>query len=1284
MEYFCGHKDKLKSIEINNIMDEDDHDSENPLDRKSKVYYNNFMLELTSNGYINREDLAKQFKLDVDSYTDKNGLFVVQDGKILRKPFDISLSTRKINEQIGTFPVGFSKIFYAEGASSVAYTNPSEPIPSGCWCTVDLCSGIGPNGHSHICSYPNQLSLNLTLKGFVECIYSTDKTYRSRLRENDSTEIRETVDYFIATVEEMAEDLGGEPTNEIFIKAAIVTQENVRFKFLSKIPKPDITDPSKVFTNIKYGIVRNIPGLKKGRINYFHGATVIQYYSMIDGVPKRSSVRVYDNGKMTIIPCNWDENRGYEKMLSKIYERINQTDAKINPSEAIISVADGSFRLIPEHVDKGINLEIFYNTFHPTDENGNPVQQNDYMSTHTYVLEGGEEKVRRFVQEGKNRYAYTITEEGRGKLAMTFIKYEENEPISYKVTTQIYNTGIVQLKFAYRDDQTKEVEKRVINSLGGNNMGIYSEIESQTKTIRTYFELIRKFIVSVIDKMFTNGLDIFQDKEISKKSDKIFNVVPGVMPFGKKKNMYAGYIVDFFDDNREEWDENYGWSMDDSERGIIISVDKTKGDITKYKVITGEPKLEKIVETPILSKTKFKTSLSAPLVELEDGSEAYLIEDFIKGKSKHWVISGEPEEYSINDLRIHKQSINDKKIYTKDTQVCDKTKDNIDIRPDPYSFYGTCPGGLSQYIDRVGVQSRKDNKFYPTCTKVTDGKSTQTSRNRKEVEDEVVDFILNGLSEDQQEEGIINPEIEVYVHGVPIKDKYAGTFKPGTIDIGNTITFWDDITQGWSDATLIEYIKSHGLGNDLNHTTFILQRNTNIKCECVFEKAKRDTSQCSLHIEVRGEQFHPKHRENRNFLGLNNIIPNEEDRKEFLINCAKKLNLVKPDIQLQKTDINIQNNVLKKLGSVMGNKKGSFVSVVTNIDPFIEANIMNLIRQPYEAVLIPDNGIRCLLFIIDNKNEQYLIDAYDKVRKASINFDSENDTEINNTIIDGFINEKNDFYPFDLLVYNGTKVNEDYLVDDNFEETNGRLIQLQLLVNSSTVMKTSNAIVLKKPLGNYGKRSMLKEKIQIQPFIGPIDPLEPLTQFVKKYRKLTNDILFIPQKGNSRYIIWKHYVPNNPIVVQLLKQAETNIDGVIRSIKDSWYIGLIEKTADGISKPWKLLKIPIILSKIKDDKGQEIVFKKNDFIKLRLNIMTNGIINENKPYINPTKVSKDEAKTFEETKIDINLITRSINEDAFVNADKWEFAKIEKVFIPDESSRMPLKEKIYKYAGKID
>jgi hypothetical protein len=1235
---------------------DDQHDRDNPLERKSKVDYNNFMLELTSNGYINREQLAKDFRLDVESYIDKNGLFVVQDGKILRKPYDVSLSTRKINEQIKAFPSGFSKIFYADGASSVAYTNPAEPIPSGCWCTIDLCGGIGPEGHSNTCSYPNHLSLNLTLKGFVECVYSTDKTYRFRLRQNDSNEIKEAVEYFVSLVEELSEEVGGEPTNEIFIKAAITTHQNAKLKFLSKIPNESVTDLSNVYTNIKYETVRNIPGLNKGRINYFHGATVIQCYNTLDGIPKRSSIRVYEDGKLAIIPCNWDEKRSYEEMITKIYERINETGAEISPKEGIISVADGSFRLISEQVNKGINLEVFYQTFHPTDELGNELPHNNYMSTHRYVLESGEERIRKFVQEGKNKYAYTISEESRGKLTMILIKYEDNEPTSYSVSAQIYHTGIVQLKFTYRDEETKKVEKKVLSSMGNNRNGVYSQIEYQTKTIKEYFELIRKFIVTVIDKMFNNNLNIFQEKEISKISDKIFNVVPGVMPFGKKKNMYAGYIVDFFDDTRDEWDDNYGWSMDDSERGVIVGIEKAKGDLTKYSVITGEPRLEKIIETPELLKTKFKTALNAPVVDLEDGDQAYLIEDFIKGKSKHWVISGEPNDYTINDLRIHKQSVNDKKVYTKDTQVCDKTKEGIDIRPDPYSFYGKCPGGLSQYIDRIGVQSRKDNKFYPTCTKVTDGKSSQTSRNRNEVENEVVDFILNGLTEDQLEEANINPEVEVYIHDVPIQDKYAGTFKPGTIDIGNKITFWDDSTQGWTEAMLVDYNKSHGLGNDLNHTSFILENNE------------------GKTYEIRGEQFHPKHRESRNFAGLNNLIPDEEDRKEFLINCAKKLNLVKPDIQIQKADVGVQSNVLKKLGSVIGDgtKKGSFVSVVTGIDPFIEKNIMNLIKQPYEAVLIPDDGIRCLLFIIDNENEQYLIDSYDKVRKVSINFD----TDVYNTIIDGFMTEKNDFYPFDILVQNGTKIKDSYLSDDRFDESNGRLIKLQMLVNSSSVMKAQNAIVLKKPLGSYLKKSVLnKGKIQIQPFIGPIDPNESLIQFVKKYRKPTNDILFVPQNGSSRYIIWKHYVPNNPIVVQLLKQAES---------KDAWYIGLIETTSDGISKPWKLLKIPISLSKIKDDKGHDVIFKKGDFIKLRLNIMTNGIINENKPYINPVKVSKEEAKTFEETKIDINLITRSIKEDVFQNADRWEFAKIQKVFIAEDSSRMPLKEKIYKYIGTLN
>ena len=74
---------------------------------------------------------------------------------------------------------------------------------------------------------------------------------------------------------------------------------------------------------------------------------------------------------------------------------------------------------MPHQSDKGINLITFYNAFHPVDQYDNPVAQNDYMTTNTYRMETGEEKIRRFVTEGNNRYAYSIAEQSRGKLHQT-------------------------------------------------------------------------------------------------------------------------------------------------------------------------------------------------------------------------------------------------------------------------------------------------------------------------------------------------------------------------------------------------------------------------------------------------------------------------------------------------------------------------------------------------------------------------------------------------------------------------------------------------------------------------------------------------------------------------------------------------------------------------------------------------------------------------------------------------------------------------------------------------
>jgi len=1213
---------------------------DNPLDRNSKVHYDNFMLDINSvEKNVNLEELATKFELDV--VTDANGAFVTQGNKVIRKPYDVSSSTRKINEQLSAFPSGFSMVFYATKINSAAFSNPREPIPSGCFCTV--CEEFGPNGHLSTCSFPNHLSLNLTLKGFVECVYSPNKTYRNRLLANTNVELRKTVDLFVARVQELSEsyeDLTSNECNEIYIKAAVETNafDLIRFKIFEIPPDPaKVTDPGKVTTNIKCETVRNIPGLKKGKMNYTFGSTLIQYTSVFDGTPKRSSIRVYGNGKIVIIPCIWDKKKSYELMITEILERINRTGVDLIPIYAFIPVANGAFRLIPELVEKGINLAVFYQTFHPTDEAGNRLLENDYMKTVEYTQEGGGEVVRRFVQEGRNKYEFTISEEGRGKLSMSFIKYEDNKPSIYKITSQIYNTGIVQMIFSYKDQKEKDVKRKLNASEGIDE--INQQIELQTIVIKEHFELIRRFIVGSIDKMVADGLEIFEPKVYDKLSDNVHPTVSGTIPQAKKINQYAGYIVDFYDDTKDEWKDNFGWCDDDSERGVIVKVlDKS---MTRFDIIVGEPRLETLLEPDTsleLEGFVIKSKHEAPLVTLENGEQAYLIEDYVEGAPQHWVISGEPEEFHRDFLRIHKQSVNDTKPYTKDSQVAVKTFKGMSGRPVPYSFYGQCDGGHSQYVDRIGVQYRRDNRFYPSCSEVTD-------KNRKQVQDEAIDFLLNGLTPEQLEDGNISSEIEV-IHGIPIKDKNAGTFKPGTIDIGNIITFWDEASEQWLDGTLFDYKKSHGPGGDKNFTTFHLR---------VLDEE----------YSVSGEQFHPKHREARNFPGLNNLVPDENMRKEFLINCAKKLNLVKADIQIEKTSISVQTSVLKKLGQITGN--GSFLSVVNGTNPFIEKNIMELTKTAYEAVIVPDDGTRCILFVVDQK-EQYLIDSYDKVRQVSVNFDQ--DIGVDGTIVDGFINEKKDYFPFDLLYLNGVKLHENYLYDNDDEETGGRLVRLQQLVNSISTMKSPNSITVKKPLGNYGTRSIFKGNVQIHPFIGPIDPNVSLIQFVKENRRSNNDIMFIPQTGGSNYIIWKHFVTNNPIVVQVLKQ-DTG--------RDSWIVGLIEHTSDGISKPWKLLKLPIVLTKINDENGEPAVIKKNDFIRIRLNIMINGTINELNPYINPVKVSKNEASTFEETKIAINLITRSIKEEVFQNAEKWELAKVQKVLIPDESSRLPLKEKIYRY-----
>jgi len=212
-----------------------------------------------------------------------------------------------------------------------------------------------------------------------------------------------------------------------------------------------------------------------------------------------------------------------------------------------------------------------------------------------------------------------------------------------------------------------------------------------------------------------------------------------------------------------------------------------------------------------------------------------------------------------------------------------------------------------------------------------------------------------------------------------------------------------------------------------------------------------------------------------------------------------------------------------------------------------------------------------------------------QIRQVFIN------TDFGNIIIDGYIVE-NIYYPFDLLFHNGKQLNIDYLWTSD-EEDKGRLIELQNLVQTFSSAKASKGIIIKKPLGNYSPGgSIFRENVRVSPFIGPIDPYESLLTFVKSHRRKDNDILFVPQNGSGKYMIWRHFIPNEPIVVQLLREE------IKTSGPGYWSLGLIEQTPEGISKNWKLFKTPINLNKIKDANNIANDKNKNNFKDLENNI----------------------------------------------------------------------------------
>lgn len=1255
----------------------------NPL-KHNNIVMHNFGMEITYNkdGALNHMDLVKNFELDVEYKENKNGLIVsqLQNGKeiILKKPYDISDSARKINKETKDHPVGFSGISYAKKKNLVKYTCPPDIIPVGCWC--DICKKCGPKGHDVGCTFPNFSSLKLTLLGYIKCLFSDDKSYQSKLLEiSDSSKKRITFKFLNEVLEKLNENFKLDQNDEthtiddvndlvdvqiiLDVKRLSMVLENVDDKFFidiaNKITRNDYfiaeydtaedKDISNIFTDFNLEDIKSIPGLNKsGKKEYFPGTVILQY-SLLE---RKTTIRFYDDFIHFItVPLNAD----YKQIIFNVFKRFNVAiKTKYVPLNVTIEVAKGSFNVISnEYTDVDINLNRLYSSFHPVDKNKNPINKNDFMYTKEFMTPDDFVKKVNFTDFENSKFEFTITPPENKRMTMTFIEYNKlSNPGYYKITAQIHSSGIIQLTFGYTEGSKEYV--KLDNSLKYNQdeiiqvgKGIENLLEYQTNfinhlinyqlntTVKKSFSTIKNLFYSKLSEIFDKTPDIFMRIESKKKSsDMIYNIIPGIMPYRKKIFPHAGNLVDFFDDENPEYSDNHGWSNTDNDRGYIVEVIKNKEDMPNtYKIIKGIPKELKILKINQLDKNFIPDKLNiCPIVKTTEG-DAYLLEEYEPDeKDKFWTISVDygSKEYEYKSFRIYRYSITGK--FDKgDVQVCSKTVgEGIEMRPEPYSFYGRCPGGLNETVNPIGLRSRKDNKFYPVCEKIKD---------RNTADKDTINFLLNGLNEKQLYEADIDPNAEFELHGEKLEDKYAGTFRPGTIDRGNKITFWnkDELNPKWLEGIIIDYKKDHGLGNDLNYVKFIVDVDTDEN-----EDEKDDEFQLTKKYEVYGEQFHPKHREKRNFEGLNKLIPDKEKQKQFVISCAKKLNLVKPSIPLMEVSDKNKDKILQSLNKLF-KKQFDFSTSLRKIKPFVKNNILELSKNYHLAAMIPSYGIRCLLYL-ENENEQYVISPEENIMSVTI---VSSDDMPSKTLIEGYITETKLFYPIDLIYYEGKLLTTDYINYSN----DGRLYLLQNIVsNFNTTMSYSNSIKILPPLGRSAVG--IDESDSFNAFVGPSSEKTNLLKFVKNNIE-NNNIIFINKHHGSNLLIWLNNVPHLKIVLQLVKKHEKR--------KHTWYMGLI----DDNDNEHVLLSIPISLDKS---------YKEGDYVKFKINMMSNGIINEYNPYIDITKSSEEYSKDIEDTINSINLIMYSVEKDVFMNTNKWEFPSIKKTYHPGENFRSPLVE----------
>lgn len=1162
-------------------------------------YYTFFMdITGTDDTDISLEDVARNFRLDVTMNT-KNGAKVMQNGNIVKSSHEVCSSVRQINKMSEYVPQGFTQIIYPANGTTVKLMYPPEIIPTGCWCST--CFEYGPNAHKMECSKPTPHSLQLTLKGLINC-YSVKK-----IRLDDDQDLKSVVESFFAyyqtLVNTSSSTSSSSKKNDNIEEHAFNTFEHNHKNLLFE--KTVITN--EITTSIQYARVASFE-----TESFFSGCVTLQYYNK-DGT--KVSIRVY-NKKLALVSCPYNERtQVYNEVVKRLAEmkdkRSKQDIPQIfNYHYSSVKYCKGKFRLYPTTLNKSLDLHKVYDYFSHTDVN----EKNHLVEFETQQV-GAKETVSQVYltteKEGEY-YKYLITEPSRGKMSvkdMIFCKVDLDEQLRmehFKVTAQIYNSGIIQLIFSYvnkDEDADKETDTNPDNGINKQLMKVH----------RTFLK-IRELFDYHFKRM---DEDVFIQKAPVNPSEHVWNTIPGHMPYTDLKLIRPGMLLEVFDSDDHRWT---------NEKVLVTQVIKDGKNIIGYEVMydipydkdwtppetTGKRKkvvprdIEQLDTAVVVPDSNIdKDQLPSGKIQGTD-TEVYIIGQVPQSDESYIVEKDDSklEKISNNLLnyRVYKTNYSSV-LYNSTMQVSQLSKDGVPMQPEPYSFYGVCPNPKTQVVTHFGVKSRSDNRFYPRCVSV---------KNSKKNDEEMKKFIMDGISPEQAKEEHIVPGM---LHGEVIEDKYAGTLVPGTLAIDNIVTFWSKSKNEWLEGNIVALTKLNKIGNDaVNHLTITVQDDDG-----------------ELH-ETIGAELHPKHRESRYFKGLRNMFPNEEDQKDFLITVAKKLNIVKPEVNLDSVNRQVQLNVLSQIKQLT---RRPYNELQTPMNVFARERIMDLTKRPYVAAMIPTEAVRCLLFIMDFQ-QAYLVEESSKVMKVQLDVPQ----KYTYILFDGFVTDDLVYYPIDIFTVsedgNAYELTADYLVDP----LQGRLKVIHDITGSISKIHGQKMLTVMNPY------STLSNKYG---FIGPIDPNESLPEYVHRMGTNNKSIVFVPQKGHSAFLYWKNGLVDPNVVLRLLKQESPN----------EWYVGMVDDTG----KLNKFLKPTLHLKHARAGK----------FVQVKINVGPNGDQDKDTPYTNVVyDVPEEDVKSYNETRIQVHSILRPVQEYVFTDPTRWVFSTFNITLVPGHTSRDPL------------